>query len=302
MEKCYFSGHAGVWGSKFWDDAQGFGGGGQRDVCEVPGRRPGPVRALLIQAGQVEQAVEDAEEDGSAATLCREITNRIAEAFYTRWAQVSGKPSNSPGASGERWHEVRNLLDKLASCAEMGVTVKTPEGFEFYGLYPEQYAASAQKWAEEHREAKGEPVEVVGIRSIGTSLSAVVMSALQAAGHVARRCTVRLSGHPYQRKLPELPRGIDPAGWAIVVDEGPGASGSSMAGTVEALIAAGLQTRARHVLPGPQWRTRSSSFECDAGDLARDEAGPHAIGGVALGGAFVARAAWSEVGQSAGLG
>jgi hypothetical protein len=55
--------------------------------------------------------------------------------------------------------------------------VRTPEGFAWYGLYPEAYVQAADQWA--HRISAGARVLVVGIRRIGTTLAAVVSAALR---------------------------------------------------------------------------------------------------------------------------
>ncbi len=46
---------------------------------------------------------------------------------------------------------------------------------------------------------------VLGIRSIGVTLSAVACAALRLRGIECRRFTVRPTGHPYDRKLELTP-------------------------------------------------------------------------------------------------
>src|SRR5205814_7722381 len=88
---------------------------------------------------------------------------------------------------------------------------------------------------------------IVGIRSIGTTLTAVVRAAACARGVDADRITVRPQGDPYNRELafstPELRWVRDRAGRGavfLVVDEGPGRSGSSFLTTAEALERVGV--------------------------------------------------------------
>jgi hypothetical protein len=91
---------------------------------------------------------------------------------------------------------------------------------------------------------------VVGVRSIGTSLSAVVARVLAKSGWTVRRLTVRPAGHPYRRRV-ELPdAALDGVRFGLVVDEGPGRSGSSMAATAKALARAGLKPSCIAFLPG----------------------------------------------------
>jgi hypothetical protein len=99
---------------------------------------------------------------------------------------------------------------------------------------------------------------VIGIRSIGASLSAVVVQSLRARGCETWSCTVRPRGHPFDRRVAlasELEAVLrDHAARGAVfaiVDEGPGLSGSSFASVARALRALGV-TDDRIVL-FPSW-------------------------------------------------
>lgn len=105
------------------------------------------------------------------------------------------------------------------------IRVRVPEGFAFYALYPEMYACGARRFMHEQRPSS---CVVVGIRSIGTTLSRVVADAVSASW----RFTVRPHGHPFDRELragtmleARIRERVDD--WFLVVDEGPGLSGSS---------------------------------------------------------------------------
>ena len=106
------------------------------------------------------------------------------------------------------------------------ITLRVPEGYAFYSLYPELYRDAAMRFL--HQQSPAMCV-VVGIRSIGASLSIIVAEAV----HASLRFTVRPRGHPFHRELrltealeQRLRRYVDKA-WFLVVDEGPGLSGSS---------------------------------------------------------------------------
>ena len=103
------------------------------------------------------------------------------------------------------------------------VELRVPEGYAFYALYPEAYIEAARRLS-----LKGAP-RVIGIRSIGTSLGAVVAAALDGPPAV----TVRPFGDPFARTIaidPALERELlDSKAHYIIVDEGPGQSGSSFA-------------------------------------------------------------------------
>ena len=87
---------------------------------------------------------------------------------------------------------------------------------------------------------------MLGIRSIGAALSAVACAALRIRGVECERITVRPAGHPYDRKLEVTDRmreWVESSGDAdfLVVDEGPGISGSSFLAVAEALTSCGIK-------------------------------------------------------------
>lgn len=97
----------------------------------------------------------------------------------------------------------------------------------------------------------------VGVRSIGTSLSALVKADLQAQGRGGTRCTIRPIGRPYARRVEpadeqsirEMTKTIGVTE-ALIMDEGPGMSGSSMASAAQALADAGIERSRIAFLPG----------------------------------------------------
>src|SRR6185436_14004915 len=187
-------------------------------LSQLKGRvqRAGPAdkdqgRALLIQAGQFEQGVYDFSEqtprrlpDLSAAM---KLTDAAARALF---------------GNNEPTSDMLKHLEALERVGEVTLRIKIPEGYEFYALFPEQYFETARKWAKES--APTGKVLVIGIRSIGTSLSAVVCEALKGQQVECERITVRPMGHPFQRHA-TLQKFV-PADWGsvLIVDEGPGLS------------------------------------------------------------------------------
>jgi hypothetical protein len=120
------------------------------------------------------------------------------------------------------------------------LSISTPEGFAYYALHPFAYADVIQQISACDR------LLVVGIRSIGTTLSAVAAAAARARGIVVERITVRPQGHPYNRIAEFNAEQMDAVWNALsrgasfaVVDEGPGLSGSSFLAVAEALERAG---------------------------------------------------------------
>jgi hypothetical protein len=178
----------------------------------------------LLRAGELECGLADRNHP-QQQTAC-DITDALA------WQLVS--PRAEPLNSLLERLEALSLPDEL--------TTSRPEGFAYYALHPRQYARLA--------ESIGFPtsaVAVVGIRSIGTTLSAVVKAALENCGLTAERITVRPKGHPFDRvvrfsstQLTWVREEQRRAAHFVVVDEGPGLSGSSFLSTAEGLVAAGV--------------------------------------------------------------
>jgi hypothetical protein len=181
----------------------------------------------LIQAGELESALADV--DSPAAAVFADITGNLAGCFLGDRQQIS---------------EARRSLTELApESVPTQLTVSPPEGFAFYALSPLDFAIGLtlpihadDLWA------------VIGIRSIGTTLSALARASLQKRGCRARRITVRPTGHPFDRvtHLDSNERFwvhgmIQREAHFLIVDEGPGMSGSSFLSVAEALEREGVR-------------------------------------------------------------
>lgn len=209
------------------------------------------VRGLLIACGQVEQGVADAQEASPAlAARFHQATAQAAAAFYSlAWQQPVTLPSpriDTPTALGQ----LQQILAHLADAPDLDLAVNVPEGFSFYALYPEQYLLAAGSWLADHPAGAAPRGVVVGVRSIGTTLAAVVATVLRAAGREVQSLTVRPTGHPYARQVELAGVQCAPGAWGLIVDEGPGLSGSSMAATAAALVRAGIDRTRLAFLPG----------------------------------------------------
>jgi hypothetical protein len=172
---------------------------------------------LLIEAGRLLQGVADAEfeqagcDRRSPATAAisaavQSLAQSVCRSWDSGFAEMSCAPEfPSPGSLSDQ------------------VRLRIPEGFAFYAVYPEAYIDAAR------RLSLNAPPRVIGVRSIGTSLAAVVAAALGAPLPV----TVRPIGDPFERRIsvsPELERDLlSGNAHFIIVDEGPGQSGSSFA-------------------------------------------------------------------------
>ncbi len=139
------------------------------------------------------------------------------------------------------------------------IEISVPEGFAYYAVDPELYRMAARRFA---AEARPGPVAVIGIRSIGTTLAAVVESELRRLGIPAQSWTVRPRGHPWNRELRIGPRLLrrwrEFPGCFAIVDEGPGLSGSSFACVAEFLSRIGVSDR--RIAFFPSWQTDGANF------------------------------------------
>jgi len=190
----------------------------------------------LLRAGELECALADQDGCSIEAGRVAEAADQLASALVTK-----SSPCMSP-----------KFTDAL-SCLRVphSLTLSSPEGFCYYALHPLDYADLLAE-----NEMSPPVAAVVGIRSIGTTLSAVVRAWFSANGTVAERMTVRPVGHPFDR---HLPLGERERKWIaaqnqrnadfFVVDEGPGLSGSSFLAVAEALVGEGVAAERITLMP-----------------------------------------------------
>lgn len=217
---------------------------------------------LLIEVGELEAAIADAEmpERDDLTPLAgslRRLTRLLGHAVVRSWdGDAAGVFAGAPAIA----HAAREAARlPLPPC----VRLRVPEGYAYYGLYPETYAAAARRCAAELRP---ERAVVIGIRSIGTSLSAVVAATLAESGAAVRSCTVRPRGHPFARTVSFGERLADVVrdarnDWFAVVDEGPGLSGSSMTSVADALLRLGVAEE--RIVFFPSWLPDPSRLVSD---------------------------------------
>lgn len=197
--------------------------------------------AIFIEAGELLQGIADAafaargcdapSPEQAAATA---VLMRLAEGVRLSWTSGFAHPPKALPA-----------LAPGALTRAGRIEVRRPEGYAFYALYPEAYIEAAKALL------GAPPPTVIGIRSIGTGLAALVAATLGARPPV----TLRPVGHPFRRELalaPGLADDIlaDRSGTFAVVDEGPGLSGSSFGAVVDFLEEAGVAAERIHLFPG----------------------------------------------------
>ena len=191
--------------------------------------------SALIDAGMLLQGLADSDFERTG------VDRRIdaADALTAFLVQLAGEVIRSweRGVACEIPHAptLRDLPGE--------VRLREPEGYAFYALYPEAYAEATRK-------LRVEDPYVIGIRSIGTSLGAIVAATLGAKSFA----TVRPSGHPFARQVaiaPELERELlAPRRDYVIVDEGPGLSGSSFGAVADWLLQRGIPLDRIVFVPG----------------------------------------------------
>jgi hypothetical protein len=200
------------------------------DLASSSNSAPPPDRvcAALFRAGELESILTDHGLDGAMEIAA--ITDDLADALIAPGSPLSAALGRATVP-----------LDVPAR-----VLASPPEGFAHHAVHPLDFAALVDRIAPAAASAV-----VLGIRTIGTTLSAVVAGALRARGIPAPRFTVRPEGDARDRRV----RLGEPARrWIraqsgcgasfFVVDDGRGQSGCSLLAAAEALVAAGA-SRAR---------------------------------------------------------
>ncbi len=179
----------------------------------------------LLRAGELECALADLHSPETPRLA--QLTDRLAQLLV-------GVACRAPAAE--------ELLALLPPAVPETLQLSPPEGFAFYALHPLDFADLAAGL-----QLGSGFGAVIGIRSIGTTLSAIVTAALQKRGVRASRVTVRPTGHPYDRRtdfdsaqLRWIAAERAQQAEFLVVDEGPGMSGSSFLSAGEALLGAGV--------------------------------------------------------------
>lgn len=211
-------------------------------------RRRGP-RALAELLGLVDCMARASDDRArrmavDALVCCGELESALADAADPAARAVEAETDVLAAAALGARCDVRALSRRLCTIVMPAqLTLSLAEGFAYYGLHPEAYARAACNL----RVRGGAGVLVVGVRTIGTTLSAVARAALLARGEPSTRFTVRPRGPLHERtleldasQLVAVEQARDRGASVLVVDEGPGTSGSTFLATAEAMVAAGM--------------------------------------------------------------
>ena len=148
---------------------------------------------LLIRFGEFEAAVVDAlsperDEDSAEARALRRASVACGRLFCRA---LRHQPSGGL---------IRECSRAFAALSALSlppqVIASVPEGYAYYGLFPQTYVTAAEQCL---RDLGPSEVVVIGIRGIGASLASVVAGCLEERGCHVRSYTVRPHGHPFDR-------------------------------------------------------------------------------------------------------
>lgn len=206
--------------------------------------RPGhdDVMSVFVDFGELESAIADrvfARADGihPLATALRFAALQAAHALLASWRHEFDRRDQALATLLKCVRRVsRHDLPRQ-------VRLRVSEGYAFYALRPEAYAAAAERWLADVRPASA---VCIGIRSIGCSLSAMVAATVERHGLRVATHTVRPRGHPFDRQvtldehLVSSLLSVRGGTCFLIVDEGPGLSGSSFASAARALRQLGI--------------------------------------------------------------
>ncbi len=198
----------------------------------------GDAHTLLIELGMLEQgAIDDAR---AQADDLGELERAFADA-----QRFAGEACLFDHETSRRraLRAAVIAMDALSSALPRRIAQRTPEGYLHYALDPLAYAASAREYVREVGEARAARAVVLGVRSIGTSLSAIVAAVIGSRA----RTTIRPHGASGARRVragvaltrfiaSQARRGSD----VLVVDVGPGVTGETFEVIVRWLASIGV--------------------------------------------------------------
>ncbi|NLS06369.1 hypothetical protein HGP14_23955 [Rhizobium sp. P32RR-XVIII] len=205
-------------------------------------RRHAALVRAFIATGELVQGLADQEFERKGADDVSKVQEAGARLLLTHAQAVMQSWQNNFGGELLLANAWKSLLEHLDSGEP--VQMKETEGFAFYALYPESYLQAALS-----SQLTSNTV-VIGLRSIGVTLAALVAAALGSGPAFSLRPT----GHPFQRRMQvtaELSGRIlaDPESNFAIVDEGPGLSGSSFGSVADWLEAHGVKPHRLHFFP-----------------------------------------------------
>lgn len=226
----------------------------------------------FIRAGELVQGIADAE----FLTTGHDVRSAVQEVGAKLLFAMAKAIDLSWRSGFQDDIDAESLIHLVRSCGFRGfIRTRAGEGFAHYAVYPESYLEVAR--------SSGLPENtcVIGIRSIGTALAALVAAALNAAPAIS----VRPTGHPFDRRIQAHcnlidRRAADRTVNFAIVDEGPGLSGSSFASVACWLLQQGVEVDRIHFFPshdGQPGPSTSPEIRAIWDSVARHPASQHDI-------------------------
>ncbi|MEI9419692.1 hypothetical protein O7A70_00650 [Mesorhizobium sp. Cs1299R1N1] len=205
-------------------------------------RRHAALVGLFISVSELVQGLADVDFKVLGVDTNSPSQRQGAELLVGLAAEVAKSWRSGFALGGGIDPRLLQLLAALDWKAE--VLTGSAEGYAHYALYPESYLGAAQESGLDANTC------VIGIRSIGLGLAAMVAAAIGAPPPIS----LRPIGHPFDRRVNADPRLVaawrnEPSARFAVVDEGPGLSGSSIHAVVTWLRDLGIDRSRIHLFP-----------------------------------------------------
>ena len=199
--------------------------------------------SIFIDTAELAQGICDGEFDRQGKDTSSPVQEAamssvimLARAVHSSWRRCCARPIAQPDRPFASL--AQHKLPETVRC-------RRAEGYAFYAVYPESYLAAGKNLE------TCTSLQIIGIRSIGLSLAALVA----AAANANTAFSLRPVGDPFRRKVlvdsameSLLFTQPDGAQFAIA-DEGPGLSGSSFGAVIDLLIAHGVPEQNIHLFP-----------------------------------------------------
>jgi hypothetical protein len=234
---------------------------GDLERVESAGEAIASVASAVLRVGETSVGIDRHARLVGAFIRAAELVQGIADAEFERHGFDQRSAAQDAGAVlllkmaetvDRSWRsgfqasvDVEKLLQLLQQLRWDGIIkTRTGEGYAHYALYPESYLEAAR------RSGLAASTCVIGIRSIGIGLGALVAAALGARPAIS----LRPVGHPFDREIRAaaglLGSSAADAGTDFaIVDEGPGMSGSSFASVARWLHGHGVPPSRIHFFP-----------------------------------------------------
>lgn len=204
--------------------------------------RHGALVDAFVRAGELAQGLADADFERYGFDVVSRTQRRGAAVLLAFAHAILQSRGGGRDVDGSTLDEIARQLAALP-CGGL-IRTRTCEGYAHYAVMPESYLAAARQSGLDSGTC------VIGLRSIGIGLAALVSAGLGAEPPIS----LRPAGHPFDREIRASPdlivRAVGKPGVRFaIVDEGPGLSGSSFAAAARWLTENGVGKERIHFFP-----------------------------------------------------